>query len=561
MTGDLDLSQPPEWQYRPGQSGREGRRYPLALIYAHAAAQTPDAVALADGETVLTVGELENGARRLGTEIAGLGVAPGGRIMVLSEKRAVVPVVAGAIWKAGGVYVPVDAESPPERLAGIVGQLAPAAIVGSARALELLARERIAEGIPTLSFERVLELTRAAEEAPAFAAFSLPGEDATAYIIFTSGSSGAPKGVMISHRALLDYFYNHNQVLRFRAGSRVFSLAPFHFDVSIEDTILPLSLGAFVYQFRGLPVGPLMRAVLQRQRITHLIAVSSLLALLSGDGAQVDGAAFPDLEMVMTGAEVCDPRLIDLWVTRLPSARVINAYGPTEATIVCLTYTIAQPEPERTSPYPIGHPLPGVSILLLDGQDRPITAPGEPGELLVGGTQVMTGYLNRPEDTARVCPVIDGVRYYRTGDICRFDERGRVEFMERADDMVKIGGRRIHLGEIRHLALALPGVLRAAVGLVKAGERQLIGLTVVCQHEDAEPAVTADAVRTHLARHLPAYMMPAVLGVVCETPLTASGKTDERALIARLAEAAKSGGPGDYHLTSDVFTPLTEAVR
>ncbi|HEX6376086.1 MAG TPA: alpha/beta fold hydrolase [Allosphingosinicella sp.] len=527
----------PEWWYRSRAPGRRGRRYPLAELFAWPAAVKPSAPALSDGEVRLTFGQLERGSRHLAARLSNLGLASGGRVLVLSEKRAVMPVVAGGIWKAQGVYVPVDAQNPPERLANMAGQARPAVVVGAAAALVRL--DGLFGDTATVTFEEILAASLAETEPAVLAAAGPVDEEAEAYVIFTSGSTGSPKGVAISHRSLLDYFYNHNQVLRFGPASRTFSLAPFHFDISIEDTLLPLSLGAFVYQFRALPAGPLMRRLLRREKITHLIAVSSLLALITGDGAEVSAETFPDLEMVMTGAEECDPRLIDIWVERLPQARILNVYGPTEATIVCLTHTITAPEPERATPYPIGRPLPGVKAMLLDEQGGRITTADTPGELLIGGSQVMIGYVGRPDDTARACPVIDGVRYYRTGDRCHLDAAGRFVFGGRLDDMVKIAGRRIHLGEIRHQALELAPLQQAIVGLIERAGGAQIGLIAVARPSDGEAEPDLDALRAALARRLPAYMVPTVIGSAREAVLTVNGKSDDRTLLALLARAAE----------------------
>ncbi len=537
-----DADGAPEWRFRGEGWPRDGVRWPLSRLFGHAAATGPERTALSDGEATLTFAALEHGARRLARQLVDGGIMPGGHVLVLSEKHIVVPVAAGGIWKAGAVYVPVDAENPPPRLASIIGQLGPQAIIGSAAVLVRLAAAGLAPGIPAISFEAVMAGANG-DPAPDLGVAAAEGDAApedAAYVIFTSGSTGAPKGVVISHRSLLDYFYNHNQVLRFGPDSRVFSLAPFHFDVSIEDTILPLSLGAFVYQFRGMALGPRMRRALQRERITHLIAVSSLLALITGDGAEIRPGQFPGLEMVMTGAETCDPRLIDIWVTGLPHARVINAYGPTEATIVCLTHIIAAPEPGRTTAYPIGLPLQGVTARILDEDGRPIETPGIVGELVIGGTQVMTGYLGRPGDTEAACPVIAGQRSYRTGDFCSWDAQGRVAFAGRRDDTRKIGGRRIDLGEVRQAAQSLDGVLRAAVGLVAINGRDAIGLVVVSGPDPDLPAI-----RRALVRDLLPYMVPAVIGAASEGWLASSGKTDERSLIRQLADTIADRGAVD----------------
>jgi amino acid adenylation domain-containing protein len=535
----------PEWAYRAGETTRRGRRYALAQLFLYGATHRPQAVALSDGVATLTFAALETLARGLAGRLVAAGVRPGDRVIVLAEKQIVLPVIAGAIWKAAAVYVPVDAANPTERLLRLIEHVQPAAIIGSEKSLANIGA--LAGTTALFRFDAIMAAPEGAPESPALPEVA---EDDVAYIIFTSGSTALPKGVMISHKSLLDYFFNHNQVLRFDGNSRVFSLAPFHFDVSIEDTLLPLSLGAFVYQFRGLQVGPLMRRILRQERITHLIAVSSLLALLTGDGAEIRADIVPDLAMVMTGAEVCDPRLIDLWVTRLPQARVINAYGPTEATIVCLTHWISAPEPDRSSAYPIGRPLPGVDIALLDASGKIIMAPNQPGELLIGGSQVMLGYLGLPRESETAFHDIDGQRYYRSGDLCHYDDQGRVVYIQRLDDMVKILGRRIHLGEVRNRALAIPAILRAATGVVQSDGKTIIGLAVVLAADIDDPGghrAVCDMIRDNLSRGLPSYMVPAVIGLTSDTLLTTTtGKTDERRLLVLLNEAVSRHGTGDF---------------
>lgn len=271
---------------------------------------------------------------------------------------------------------------------------------------------------------------------------------APAYIIFTSGSTGTPKGVEIAVGSLRAYFRNHNRVLRFDAASRVFSLAPFHFDVSIEDTLLPLSVGAYVFQFRGVPAGAIMREALSREKVTHLIAVSTLLTLITGAPGDLNRNRFPALRAVMTGAEVCDPAIINAWKDSLPGVRLFNAYGPTETTIVCMNYEIEAVDTARANAYPIGRPLDGVEAMVVDHDSgERVSAQGVPGELWIGGPQVMNRYFDQPEETAKVIVERDGVRYYRTGDICSYDACGEIVFHGRADDEVKISGRRIHLGK------------------------------------------------------------------------------------------------------------------
>jgi amino acid adenylation domain-containing protein len=524
----------PEWLYQREHKVPNGRRVPLAEIYTYGATQFGPRPAITDGETGYTFEQLERGAQRVAAVLHEAGVRPGDKVAVLTSKRAYIPIFAGSIWKLGGVYVPIDAHNPPARTERLLDQLQPAAVLGDSTDLAKLSqRPRM------LPFAELLE--RASDESAALWNRSPAiDEDQPAYIIFTSGSTGTPKGVMISHGSLLDYFYNHNQVLRFTPDSKVLSFAPFHFDVSIEDTILPLSLGAFVYQYRGMPIAALARRVLTKYRITHMIAVSTVLTVITSDAKPLNSQALPDLQMVMTGAEVCDPKVINAWKHNFLTARVINAYGPTEATIVCLTHTIEEPEVHRTRSYPIGKPLDRVEIRLM-GEDGEITRPGADGELWVGGSQVMMGYLGDPEETARAVLTRDGIRYYRTGDICRFDENGNVEFVGRRDDEVKIAGRRINLREVSQPALAYGTGAFAGV-LSKNGSRQL-GLIIISE----DGAAVLDSVKEHLSQQLPEYMRPHVLAYAEQPVLSSTGKTNEHHLLT-LLNTAWQNEPADQYV-------------
>lgn len=512
----------PPWSLDPAD-----RVFPppaLGDIVRAAARNWPDRPAVHDGRSGLTFAELEQRARALAAWLGAQGVGAGDRVAILAEKCALMPVLALAIWKCGAVYVPLDATQPDPRLRGLLGRLRPRVV------LALDDREPAVAGVRWVGRTRLdAILSGSAPDRPAVARRP---ED-TAYIIFTSGSTGEPKGVEISVASLVAYFGNHNEVLRFTPESRVFSLSPFHFDVSIEDTLLPLSLGAFVYQFRGVHAGGIMRAIITRERITHLIAVSTLLTLITEGGRHVTREHFPGLQMVMTGAEVCDPGVINVWKTSLPEVRVINVYGPTEATIVCTAHEIERVDPERTRSYPIGRPLRGVAARIVD-DGAEVHGPGRVGELWIGGEQVMRGYFDQPEETARRVVEVDGVRYYRTGDMCSYDEDGDIVFHGRNDDEVKLAGRRIHLGEIRQTVLGCPGVERAALALVPRHGHDVIALVVMAP----ERAVVAD-VEKRLADLLPDYMRPALVAWSPELTVSSTGKTDEGRLMRRLAEAAQ----------------------
>ncbi|MFJ3905041.1 amino acid adenylation domain-containing protein [Streptomyces sp. NPDC090025] len=542
---DTSTSAPlPPWSIGPAD--RRGAAPALGDLVAAPAAAGPDRPALHDGRLGLTFAELEQRARALAAHLADLGVGPGDRVAVLAEKSALMPVLAIAVWKRGAVYVPLDGAQPLPRLRGLLGRLRPRAV------LALDDREPPADTpgwLPRTALDAILAGPAPTGDRAATVAHR--PED-TAYIIFTSGSTGEPKGVEISVANLVAYFGNHNEVLRFTQDSRVFSLSPFHFDVSIEDTLLPLSLGAYVHQFRGMHAGAVMRAIITRERITHLIAVSTLLTMITEGGRHVTREKFPSLEMVMTGAEVCDPGVINVWKDGLPEVRVINVYGPTEATIVCVAHEIERVDPDRVGSYPIGRPLRGVTARIVDeATGRELHQADEIGELWIGGEQVMRGYFDQPEETARRVVEVDGVRHYRTGDLCSYDENGDIVFRGRNDDEVKLAGRRIHLGEIRQTVLSCPGVERAAVALVPRAGHDVIALVVMAP----DRAVLTD-VEKRIAALLPEYMRPTVVAWSSELSVSSTGKTDEKLLMKRLAEAVD----GARATTRFVFTTTGEVT-
>jgi amino acid adenylation domain-containing protein len=514
----------------------------LGDLFAAPALRWPDRKAVADDRVAYTFSDLEQQAQVLAGWLQSQGVAPGMRVVVLAQKCALMPLLAVAIWKSGAVYVPLDAAQPDARLDQLLARLAPGMVIA------------LDERAPRTPYW----LGRAALDAilagPFLASPTIAHSAAdTAYIIFTSGSTSEPKGVEITVGNLVAYFRNHNEVLRFSPIARVLSLAPFHFDVSIEDTLLPLSLGAFVYQFRSMPAGAIMRAALAREEITHLIAVSTLLTLITEDGSHITPHKLPHLQMVMTGAEVCDPGIINLWKARLPALRIINAYGPTEATIVCMSHEITQVEATRTLAFPIGKPLRNVAIRIM-GETGEIRAAGQTGELWVGGEQVMRGYFDQPEENLRVLVQVDGVPYYRTGDVCCYDAQGDVQFVGRNDDEVKINGRRIHLGEIRQRALSFPGVERAAVCVVRRHQRDCIGLVVMAAQLGVLPALEA-----YFKEHLPDYMVPGIVAWSPTLAVSATGKTDEKLLCARLKDAVKLSGSNYFALSNvGIFEPFKE---
>ncbi len=544
MNGNAEASLPLPWSIDP--AGRDGGQLrALGDLLVDSALTWPDRTAISDGEVSHTFAQLEQGAQAVAAWLAEQGVTAGDRVAVLAEKRAIMPLLAIAVWKCGAVYAPLDGSEPVARLRSLLTRLEPAVVIA------LDERDPI---VPGGRFMDSKQLASVLTEPLATHVTAARSVEEAAYIVWASGSTGEPQGVEVSGAALLAYFRAHNQVLRITSTSRVLSLAPFHVDVSLEDTLLPLSLGAFVYQFRNLPAGAVMRAVLAREQITHLIAVSMLLAMITGDGRQINRAKLPSLETVMTGAQVCDPAVVGIWRRQLPDVRFCHAYGPPEATVFCVSSEIEHQEAECPTRYLLGRPLQGMTAKIMkDGVE--VQQPGVEGELWVGGGQVMRGYFDRPEETARLVVDLNGTRHFRTGDICSLNEHGDLVFHRHGDkEITWLAGRRTHLGEIRRHAVDCPGVDHAVAGTVSVNHRDVVALVVRSKARQALADVEA-----HLHAVLPDYMRPALW--VWAPSGSDEGATDshERELFHRLSSADQHSHSRYFALSADgAVEPIDE---
>ncbi|MFF4710519.1 AMP-binding protein [Streptomyces eurythermus] len=525
----------PPWSADPAD--RTDTPPPLGDLLGAAAHRWPDRTAVDDGATGYTFAQLERGARAIASRLTRRGVGAGDRVVVLAQKRAVMPMVAVAVWKCGAVYVPLDAAEPEERLRELLGRLRPAAVI------TLDDRDSGVPGAYRLDEERLAGLL--SEPASAHATVAHRPE-AAAYIVFASGATGEPQGAEISVAGLTAHFAAQNEVLGFTPESRVLGLTPFHFDVSLVDTLLPLSLGAFVHQFRGLAAGAVMRSVIARERITHLIAVTLLLTMITGDGRQITAARLPSLELVMTGAQVCDAEVLRAWTRALPEVRVVHAFGPPEATIFSLTHEIGPADADRMTRCPVGRPLRGTRVKIMrDGLE--LDQPGARGELWIGGAQVMRGYFDQPEETARLVVDLEGTRYFRTGDVCSYDSDGNVVLHRHADRRVTwLAGRRTHLNEITQAARRVPGVERATATVVRRGRRDVVALAVVSPERRVITEVTE-----RLRSILPEPLRPALVAWSPAVPAAADAEPDERLLIQQLTTAAQRSESPCFALSAE----------
>lgn len=497
----------------PSSSVTVGSAFTLGSLTERGAQRWPAQKALCDAQGSLTFGELHELSECLARELVTRGVQPGDRVAVFGSKALHTVVSIFAIVKTGAMYVPLDPNTPEARLTFMLEDARPLLVLGKAELGHLAA------DYPYLAVDTTISL----EDGLPFPDVLLPQVDPAdvAYMMYTSGSTGRPKGVLIEHRGIGAFFHAHNAHADIREGDICMNTGPFHFDVSIMDVFLPLYFGATVILTPELPVPTLLLRIIERYRVTHFYAVGTILALMTGDGHSLDHHDVSSLRMLQTGAEVCNPRVVNHWLSRVPNLAFINSYGPTELTVGCACYRKPSLGPVSEAAVPIGtlHDGSQARLRLADGQIAQLE--NAQGELLITGEQIMRGYWNRPEEDAKAFVELDGVRYYRTGDIVQADAQGQIHYIGRQDHEFKIDGVRIHLNEVKHRLEELPYVHAAAAFVIRGPKDQprVAAALAVREPPDEEALFAA------LARSLPCAAIPVAILLYRELPRTSTGKT------------------------------------
>ncbi|WP_438289018.1 amino acid adenylation domain-containing protein [Burkholderia pseudomallei] len=542
------------------------RAYPIRQcihqLFEAQAARTPNAIAIAIGDERVTYAALNASANRLARHLRALGVVADTRVAVCIERGAPMVIALLAIWKAGGAYVPLDPAYPRERIAYMLRDSAPIAVLTSRASRDLVA-SHLSDRAP------LVVIDAAACPWDALSGDDLDPNDielnAThlCYVIYTSGSTGQPKGVMIEHRNLVNYTLDAIRWFGLGPGETVLQQNSLNFDLSLEEIVPALSSGATLAPAVELfGAGGSARGHSARPTMIHLTAAhwQQLVGEWHRAGAR-PAAALEGVRLVNVTGDALSPHKLEQWDAIRPAhTRLINTYGPTEITISCsAAYVRHAPGMSRVS---IGRPFANSRMYLLDARGEPVPV-GVTGELYIGGDGVARGYLNRPELSAERFvddPFRPGSRMYKTGDLaCRRGD-GEIEFVGRNDFQVKVRGFRVELSEVETRLAAVDGVQEIAV-LAREdapGEKRLVAYYT--------GAAEMAALRECAARDLPAYMMPAAYVCLPALPLTPNGKLDRNALPPPAHDADSNRGyeapQGDIEETlARIWEQLLERER
>jgi amino acid adenylation domain-containing protein len=531
-----------EWNDRPG--GLAGERSLLSGIEAQAR-RTPEAVALACGGEQLTYGALVARAQRFARRLRRLGrrgVGPDLRVGLCLDRSPDLVVGLLATLGARGAYVVLDPALPAERLAFLLRDSGVAMLLSrSELAGRLPAGAAGAKGgPPVLLLDGAGDRDPIALDAPPAETPEGEGLDDLLYVIYTSGSTGQPKGAGVYQRGFVNLVHWYVEAFGLSREDRFLVMTSAGFDLTQKNLFAPLLVGGVLVLAPPAAYDPReIASTIERHRITRLNCTPSafypLLTLPESDGPE----RLASLRSVFLGGEPIAPARLAPWrrsVGRL--TEVVNTYGPTECTDVVAWKRLAPTESSQEGvPVPLGRPLPGVRLLVLDSQLSPLPL-GVAGQLAVGGVGVGAGYLGRPALTAEKfvpdpCAAEPGARLYWTGDLARTLPDGELDFLGRVDDQVKVRGFRIELGEIEAALAACPGVDAAAVLVSgdRSGERRLVAYVASREARLASADLRAD-LRAALAARLPEYMVPASFVILPVLPLTANGKVDRKALPA-----------------------------
>jgi amino acid adenylation domain-containing protein len=530
--------------------------YLLQHLLRTSAARRGDHLAVMDRARVLTYARLDADSNRLANALREHGVAAGDRVGLYLEKSAESVIAIYAVLKAGAVYVPLDPQAPVGRVAYITRNCGIRwLLTGTEKAgswAELLKQAPQIEGLILLNGcgedvreaaveVDLLDWSAVGAQSDAEPVVSRTGFD-LAYILYTSGSTGQPKGVMLTHRnalAFVDWAAHEYQIT---AADRLSNHAPLHFDLSIFDIFAAARAGGtLVLVPQEISVFPIEIArFIERYEITVWYSVPSLLSVLS-EKANLGPASLPSLRTILFAGEVFPVKHLRRLMLQLPHVRFSNLYGPTE-TNVCTWYDVVAPPDESDEPIPIGGAIGDVEVFALKDDGTRAVA-GEVGELIVRGPTVMQGYWNDPERTNRGLipdPFGRPEKVYRTGDLAREDGQGSFRLLGRRDAQIKSRGYRIELGEIESALYRHPAVAECAA--VAIPDEMITNRLIACV--SLKSGVEEPGLVRWCTEILPRYMIPESFEFFVALPKTSTGKIDRQLLVTRFVERAAGHAVG-----------------
>ena len=509
--------------------------------YVQVAAQSeliPDAVAVVDGDVSLTYAALERRANALGHYLK-TRIALEARVAVYLPRSAELLVALLGLWKAGGVYVPLDIEAPSLRLVTIVADAKPSLLITAAGLFPDTLRDIPVVLISEYMHSSVLASPRINPP--------VGQDEMLAYLIYTSGSTGRPKGVAVSHAAFRNILCMSQEWLS--PGDVMPTTTATGFDISLIEMLAPLAAGATLHMWGRPQILEMAWLAEALTRVTVFFAVPSLMAEIAMYVREYPDAAAPAVRCALVGGEQVSATLLQLMTEAFPSASIQVLYGPTETAIIATVHNV---DPAAINQNPmLGRPVGNTWVSVLKGEDRPVLA-GLIGQLYIGGAGVARGYWNQPALTAaHFVPdpysAVPGARLYRTGDVVRWRADGELEFVGRKDQQVKVRGYRVELGEIEAALRQHPEVQDAVVVAREesSGGRMLVAYVA----NPSGSALDPGPLRSWLQSRLPDYMLPAHIVGLTELPLNSHGKIDRTAL------------PVVFFRSSEVRLPVTETER
>ena len=531
--------------------------YTLHQLVTRAAQKTPEAEAVHFQGESLTYLELDLQSNRLAQALIQKGIRRGDRVGIYLHKSVAAVVAVYGIMKTGAAYVPVDPQAPGNRLGDIGTACGFSALITSSKLwgkvvqgfaapwpmktilfTDALPVEPLPEGVhPSLQlWHEALEAVEAKDPQ-----ISVVDQD-LAYVLFTSGSTGIPKGVMLTHRNALTFIDWAVETFDVTASDRLSNHAPFNFDLSTFDIFAAAHAGACLCPVpEGLASFPVrMVEFVQKQRITIWYSVPMVLTLLVSHG-KLSEKPIPTLRLILFAGEVFPIKHLRSLMLLVPGRRYFNLYGPTE-TNVCTYYEVTTPPEENAPDLPIGKACANTDVFALNDEGKKIERPGEEGLLYARGSIVMQGYFGRAEESAKSFienPLAQGrvERLYCTGDLVTLDAEGNFLFIGRRDHMIKTRGYRVELGEIERRLHAHPAVHEAAV--IPLPDPLIGNRLKACLSLHGGMTVTEMELKQYCASALPTYMIPDEIAIEEKLPRTGNDKIDRQLLRQRSLATVK----------------------